>query len=1503
MSLTSSTTPQMTWVRRAQTSLRMRRLLNSRMLLSPLGSLRIVKVPKYAAVQVDAQVSKYKGLDDSIKVPAYEYELVSGSASDAGDLLNEEPFVPDKIYYSKTMNPKALGTPEELRERARRGIRRRKWMNESNFKKIKRGMVNLASVLMACTVAAASLTQEIVTGPLEDTFEVFKPFMAYCKSDGQREVDCLELFAGRARISEGFAKRGRGVLQPRDIKFGHDLRDRSTQEQVLKEISQHEPGLIWMAPPCTLWCGFSRLNYNQQQLRRLRKKEMELVRFVDSVVCLQRKLGGLVVIENPANSDLWRTDVLQDMIGSGMSFARADLCSYGMKSLDGEALLKKPVSLLTNSAAFNENVQKVCTGDHDHRTIQGAETAHSATYPTGFATAVFHAYNKSCSHAHSVMTAEAPSSVEDKPSSPSAVERKPDDVEEPHGAKAISFKGKVSPEIASVLKRVHQNLGHPSNRDLIKHLRIAGAGENISRAAEQMTCNTCARSGRAPLHKVSAPVVALDFNEAVAADIVWLDTADAKPVVALDFNEAVAADIVWLDTADAKNKPALNMVDLASTYQVVVPLKSTKSEDVSEAFSSGWIQWAGAPKFVLVDLDSAFKDKFLALMDNKSVVVRAAAGQAHWQNGVAERHGGAWKMIWNKFVEDNLVFVEEMPEAMSWVSDAKNQLRNRSGYSPRQWVFGSNGRQPADLFDMDQSQAEMLDLASPDAKFERSQVLRAGARAAFFACQSKEALQRASNHKPRVEKKNFEPGDLVYAYREVKQGKGKKPKSTWLGPGIVIGREGNNFWLSRGGRCILAAPEHLRTAHHEEVSELLRLKTAMKELKSLMEQPFPDEEMEVDEDFLDPAPEEQESGPIEMEAENEGPPDSSPLPLAWDEAASREQQIRASVRRAQALDDVPTALKKARLEAPKEVFMVKRCISEKGKEKQLEKELPWGLIPYEERHLYREAELKQWKEHVEFGAVRALSLEESRRIEATIPPERVLNARFAYKDKNYALRKVDPSIPCKPKARLCVAGHRDPDLGRFDMAVDAPTTSRHSILLALQLGLSRGWSVSVGDIRAAFLNGVPAPRQLYFRQPRGGIPSLQPGQLVEVLKGVFGLSTSPKLWWMKLSKDVQAMVIEVSGRRILVKQNPIDPCVFHFYEQTSQAVVGLLLTHVDDLMLIVEPGLEATIQKEIKDKFPIDEWQSGSFEYVGCSYHCSANEIKISQKAYVEGRVDKVTAKTNADGSVSREQVEENRTSIGSLSWLAKQTRPDLQFAVSQAQRKQSDPSTDDIKKTNKLVDIAFDHKDHGVTLKKIPEKQIAFIAFHDAAWANVSAEDPDIGDSNWSGDHPVASQLAHVIVVSDKRVLEGEEHDFSLIDWRSKSSQRVCRSSFAGETMVCCEAVEHAVYLRSLFLSFASGCMVSEVCGGEKAPLHCITDCKSLFDHLHREGTPKAPSEKRLAIDLAGLRQILMREAKQQFVSEHGPDLDPTPERPCRPPIHWAPTELQLADILKKKN
>ena len=119
---------------------------------------------------------------------------------------------------------------------------------------------------------------------------------------------------------------------------------------------------------------------------------------------------------------------------------------------------------------------------------------------------------------------------------------------------------------------------------------------------------------------------------------------------------------------------------------------------------------------------------------------------------------------------------------------------------------------------------------------------------------------------------------------------------------------------------------------------------------------------------------------------------------------------------------------------------------------------------------------------------------------------------------------------------------------------------------------------------------------------------------------------------------------------------------------------------------------------------------------------------------------------------------------------------------------------------------------------------------------------------------------------------------------------------------MACSEGLESALFLRGLYISFAKGVRVPDHAGGKYFPLHLVTDCRSLYDHIHREGIPRAPAEKRLAIDLAGLRQALMVEARHQWQDEHGASASPTPEGPLRPPLHWLPTQEQLADILTKR-
>ena len=244
---------------------------------------------------------------------------------------------------------------------------------------------------------------------------------------------------------------------------------------------------------------------------------------------------------------------------------------------------------------------------------------------------------------------------------------------------------------------------------------------------------------------------------------------------------------------------------------------------------------------------------------------------------------------------------------------------------------------------------------------------------------------------------------------------------------------------------------------------------------------------------------------------------------------------------------------------------------------------------------------------MEYGVVRPLTLEESAEVEATVSRDRILNSRFASRDKNYAKRKGDASVPRNPKPRLCIAGQWDPDPGVKDLATDAPTVGRQSVIMAIQFALARAWVASVGDIRAAFLNGVPAPRKLHFRQARGG--SLLPGQLVEVLKGVFGLSTSPKLWWTKLSTDLKGPKIKINGlEMVYIKQNPIDPCIFMLVDVRDERVRGLLLTHVDDLMLLTEREIQPVIHTQLKEKFPIDEWEVSKFEYVGCEFDFTREE-------------------------------------------------------------------------------------------------------------------------------------------------------------------------------------------------------------------------------------------------------------------------------------------------------
>lgn len=66
----------------------------------------------------------------------------------------------------------------------------------------------------------------------------------------------------------------------------------------------------------------------------------------------------------------------------------------------------------------------------------------------------------------------------------------------------------------------------------------------------------------------------------------------------------------------------------------------------------------------------------------------------------------------------------------------------------------------------------------------------------------------------------FEVGDYVYIYRVDKTAGGKarvrQNIGEWIGPGLIVGKEGASYWVSRGGRCLLCAAEHLLKVKNSE---------------------------------------------------------------------------------------------------------------------------------------------------------------------------------------------------------------------------------------------------------------------------------------------------------------------------------------------------------------------------------------------------------------------------------------------------------------------------------------------------------------------------------------------------------------------------------------------------------------------------------------------------------------------------------------------------------------
>ena len=125
----------------------------------------------------------------------------------------------------------------------------------------------------------------------------------------------------------------------------------------------------------------------------------------------------------------------------------------------------------------------------------------------------------------------------------------------------------------------------------------------------------------------------------------------------------------------------------------------------------------------------------------------------------------------------------------------------------------------------------------------------------------------------------------------------------------------------------------------------------------------------------------------------------------------------------------------------------------------LKKELPWQAMSEAEVPQFVQAVLDEWSEWKKWSSCRPVYVDLDK-----IDPSLILQSRVCFRWKP----KGDGSF--KPKARIVIAGYRDPHLPLLSR--DSPVLSRAGLHCILQWATSLKVPLHTGDCKSAFLQGA-----------------------------------------------------------------------------------------------------------------------------------------------------------------------------------------------------------------------------------------------------------------------------------------------------------------------------------------------------------------------------------------------------------------------------------------------
>ena len=618
------------------------------------------------------------------------------------------------------------------------------------------------------------------------------------------EVFCPPRFAP---LVEGVG----GQCKSFDLTTGYDFCNHAVREKVAEELRACPPDLLILSPPCTDEGGWFNLNSLTMEpgeyLRRVKRSRM-FIRFCCRLFKQQVELGGRALIEHPKGSKLWTYPEVQEL-SRMYELLSCHMCRFGLRIPKSDKLIRKATNLLVSHSDMKNLARECPSKDHPkhacHQVVAGTDplvgqvSSFAGKYTPQFVEAVmdtipkFRTLKKKCLVACPVWPRKCEHEV---------LAAKPD-----------LGSDKSDAELMKVIDKVHRNLGHPPTSDLVRILKHAHASDRAIGLAHKHECSFCKSQIR--------PHVPLP----------------AKSSRPQEFNQCLGVDVKFLTGWRPNQKvKAVNMVDQASCYQLMVPFfERETSEVIRKIVAEHWIRIFGPPKELVVDAAQTNVGEGLqGYLEAQGCHVHQIPGEAHWQIGRTESHGGWFGRVLDRTLAQFMPDDKETWETCVTHAHVKNTMIQSYGYTPHQYVFGRNPDIPSDLMS-EPLHVVPATLGLSEQAIAKSQAIRSAARHAVVETQDDQAWRRAFSARPRLQQQ-FQAGELVAYWRCQKYQHGQVMLGgRWYGTAVVIGNVGKSYIVAHRKQIFRAAPEQLRPATNEEKAVVTTPQTELLGIRDMIE--------------------------------------------------------------------------------------------------------------------------------------------------------------------------------------------------------------------------------------------------------------------------------------------------------------------------------------------------------------------------------------------------------------------------------------------------------------------------------------------------------------------------------------------------------------------------------------------------------------------------------------------------------------------------------------------